>query len=382
MRVDINKAQREGLSVGQIAGALYQALNGNRDFAKYRDADDEIPIMVKLDKQYRDKPEDLLNLIIAFRDITNGQFRQIPLSSVASVQFENNFSGINRKNQKRVVTLGSNVLEGSNANEINAELSELFKTVKLPEGYEIKQTGEQEDQKETSDFLRNAFIAAIALMFLVIVIQFNSSSKPIIIFTSIMFSFIGVFLGYAITRSELVIVMTGVGIMALAGIVVKNGIILIEFIDELKERGHKTREAIIEGGVTRMTPVILTACAAILGLIPLAIGVNIDFPGMFTHGKPNVWLGGDSVVFWGPLAWTIIYGLVVATFLTLIVTPSIYLIVFKMRYKMKKMFGVDGWVMTFLMVFYLIPLIGYTLARLIRWAIKGRFRYYEFGKKK
>ena len=333
VKVDVNKAQREGVSVGQIAGALYQVLNGNRDYAKYRDADDEIPIMVKLDKKYREKPEDLLNIIIAFRDMTNGQFRQIPLSSVATVEFSNNFSGINRKNQKRVVTLGSNVLEGFNANEINADLKELFKTTKLPEGYEIKQTGEQEDQAETGAFLGKAFMAAIALMFLVIVIQFNSTSKPLIIFTTIAFSFIGVFMGYAASGDPMVIVMTGVGIMALAGIVVKNGIILIEFIDELKARGHRTLESVIEGGVTRMTPVLLTACAAILGLIPLAIGVNIDFPGLFTHFKPNIWLGGDSVVFWGPLAWTIIYGLVIATFLTLVVSPSMYVIRYKLKLK-------------------------------------------------
>ncbi|MFM2048480.1 MAG: hypothetical protein RI955_1028 [Bacteroidota bacterium] len=333
VKVDINKAQREGLSVGQIAGALYQALNGNRDFAKYRDADDEIPIMVKLDKKYRNKPEDLLNLIIAFRDMTNGQFRQIPLSSVASIEFDNNFSGINRKNQKRMVTLGSNVLESDKANETNAELAEFLKNEKVPEGYEIRLGGAQEEQMETMMFLLKAFAAAIALMFLIIVVQFNSTSKPLIIFSTIAFSFIGVFFGYAISGDTMSGVMTGVGFMALAGIVVKNGIILIEFIDELKARGHRTLESVIEGGVTRMTPVLLTACAAILGLIPLAIGVNIDFPGLFTHFKPNIWLGGDSVVFWGPLAWTIIYGLFVATFLTLIVAPTMYVVRYKLKLK-------------------------------------------------
>jgi multidrug efflux pump len=324
--VDKEKAQREGVAVGQIATIVYQALNGNRNFSKYRDADDEVPIMVKLSKEYRSKPEDLLNMIIAFRDMTNGQFRQIPLSSVASIKFSNNFSGINRKNQKRVVTLGSAVQQGFNANEINGQLANLFRDVKLPEGYEIKQTGEQEEQAETGAFLGKAFAAAIALMFLIIVMQFNSSTKPLIIFSSIVFSLIGVFFGYAITGQTMVIVMTGVGIMALAGIVVKNGIILIEFIDELKARGLPTRQAIIEGGVTRMTPVLLTACAAILGLIPLAVGVNIDFGGLFTHFKPNIWFGGESVTFWGPLAWTLIYGLVVATFLTLLVAPAMYLI--------------------------------------------------------
>jgi multidrug efflux pump len=329
--IDKEKAQREGLSVGQVGSILFAALNGDRNPSKMRDDDDEVPVNVRLAKEYRSKPEDLMNLIIAFRDMNTGQFRQIPLSSVANVQFNNNFSGINRKNQKRVVTLGSSVTNGFNGNAINASIAGVLANIRTPQGYEIKQTGEQEDQKETQSFLSVAFLATIALMFVIIVIQFNSTSKPLIIFSTIAFSFIGVFLGYFISGDPMVIVMTGVGIMALAGIVVKNGIILIEFIDELKHRGMRTRQAIIEGGATRMTPVLLTASAAILGLIPLAVGVNIDFGGLFTHFRPNIYLGGESVTFWGPLAWTIIYGLFVATFLTLIVAPCLYL----MRYRLK-----------------------------------------------
>ncbi len=329
--IDKEKAQREGLSVGQVGSILFAALNGDRNPSKMRDDDDEVPVNVRLAKEYRSKPEDLMNLIIAFRDMNTGQFRQIPLSSVANVKFNNNFSGINRKNQKRVVTLGSSVTNGYNGNAINASIAGVLANIRTPQGYEIKQTGEQEDQKETSSFLSVAFLATIALMFVIIVIQFNSTSKPLIIFSTIAFSFIGVFLGYFISGDPMVIVMTGVGIMALAGIVVKNGIILIEFIDELKHRGMRTRQAIIEGGATRMTPVLLTASAAILGLIPLAVGVNIDFGGLFTHFRPNIYLGGESVAFWGPLAWTIIYGLFVATFLTLIVAPCLYL----MRYRLK-----------------------------------------------
>jgi multidrug efflux pump subunit AcrB len=329
--INKEKAQREGLSVGQVGSILFAALNGDRNPSKMRDDDDEVPVNVRLAKEYRSKPEDLMSLIIAFRDMTTGQFRQIPLSSVADVKFNNNFSGINRKNQKRVVTLGSSVTNGFNGNAINDQIKGVLANIRTPQGYEIKQTGEQEDQKETSSFLSVAFLATIALMFVIIVIQFNSTSKPLIIFSTIAFSFIGVFLGYFLSGDPMVIVMTGVGIMALAGIVVKNGIILIEFIDELKHRGMRTREAIIEGGATRMTPVLLTASAAILGLIPLAIGVNIDFAGLFTHFRPNIYLGGESVAFWGPLAWTIIYGLFIATFLTLIVAPCLYL----MRYRLK-----------------------------------------------
>lgn len=332
--VDVEKAQREGISIGQVGGALFAALNGNRNPSKFRDGEDEIPIVARLQERFRAKPEDLLNLGITYRDMASGgQLKTVPVSAIATVEPVKTFNGINRKQQRRVVTLYSAVVKGYNANSINQSIARLIDDVDLPEGYEIKQGGAQEDQKETSNFLLKAFGASIALMFLVIVIQFNSSTKPFIIFSTIVFSLSGVFLGYAITHQPFVIAMSGVGILALAGIVVKNGIILIEFIDELKARGLRTREAIIEGGATRMTPVLLTASAAILGLIPLAVGVNIDFGGLFSSLRPNFYLGGESVVFWGPLAWTIIYGLIIATFLTLIVAPSMYLIRYRMKLK-------------------------------------------------
>jgi multidrug efflux pump len=332
--LDVEKAEREGISVGQAGSAMFAALNGSRNPSKFRDGEDEVPIIARLQERFRSKQEDLLNLGITYRDMaTGGQLKTIPISAIAKVEASKTFNGINRKQQRRIVTLYSGIVKGYNANSINADLARLVAEVKLPEGYEIKQGGAQEDQAETSNFLLKAFLGSVALMFVVIVIQFNSSTKPLIVFSTIVFSLSGVFLGYAISHKPFVIAMSGVGILALAGIVVKNGIILIEFIDELKGRGLKIREAIIQGGVTRMTPVILTALAAILGLIPLAVGVNIDFGGLFTSLKPNFYLGGESVVFWGPLAWTIIYGLIVATFLTLIVAPSMYLIRYRMKLK-------------------------------------------------
>jgi multidrug efflux pump subunit AcrB len=334
--IDVDKAQREGLSVGQIGSAMYAALNGNRNPSKYRDGEDEIPIIVRLQEEFREKPEDLLRLNITFRDMSSGQLKTVPLAAVATVEPSKNYNGINRKAQRRMVTLYSGLVKGYNGNQVNADLAKIVEDVRLSDGYEIKQGGAQEDQAETSNFLLKAFLGSIALMFVVIVIQFNSSTKPLIIFSTIMFSLSGVFLGYAISGKPFVIAMSGVGILALAGIVVKNGIILIEFIDELKARGMKTRQAIIEGGVTRMTPVLLTASAAILGLIPLAVGVNMDFGGLFTSFKPNFYLGGESVLFWGPLAWTIIYGLIVATFLTLIVAPSMYLIRYRLKLKQQR----------------------------------------------
>ncbi len=224
------------------------------------------------------------------------------------------------------------MLTDYNANEIVAQINnEVINEMDIPEGYTVRTAGEQEDQKETMDFLIVAFGAALALMFFIMVAQFNSVSKPIIIFATVVFSVIGVLLGFSFTGMTISIVMTGVGFIALAGIVVKNGIILMEFIHELREKGEDLKEAIIDGGATRLTPVLLTASAAILGLIPLAIGMNIDFAGLFTHLDPNFFIGGESSVFWGPLAWTIIFGLLVTTFLTLIIVPCMYYTVERLK---------------------------------------------------
>ena len=333
--IDTDRALAVGMSKAQIAMELRTALFG-KEVSKFRDADDDAEINLRLAPQFREKVEDLLNMQIAFLDMSTGMFKQVPLSAVASVKYQNAFSSINRKDQKRVVTLSSNVLSGFNANEIVSQINQLVKTLEIPEGYDIRLTGEQEQQKETSDFLGLAFMGALALMFLILVTQFNSLAKPFLIFSTVIFSLIGVFLGYAITRQTFSIVMTGVGIFALAGIVIRNGILLLEFIDELRARGYDDTEAIAEGGSTRITPVILTASAAILGLIPLAIGVNIDFEGLFASLEPKFFLGGDNVAFWGPLAWTMIYGLIIATFLTLVVVPAMYTIYLKLKRRFAK----------------------------------------------
>ena len=197
-------------------------------------------------------------------------------------------------------------------------------------------TGAEEQQQETFTFLIFAFGGALALMFLILVTQFNSVIKPLIIGSTVLFSLIGISLGFAATHMKFSIVMTGVGIFALAGIVIRNGILLIEFIDELRERGSDVEDAVVEGGATRMTPVILTAAAAILGLIPLAVGLNMDFEKLFSELKPHFYMGGDNVVFWGPLAWTMIFGLIMATFLTLLIVPTMYMLGHKVRARLKK----------------------------------------------
>jgi len=219
-----------------------------------------------------------------------------------------------------------------------AQIEQALQAYPAPAGYIIRMGGATEDQQETQDFLGVAGLLAIGLIFIILVTQFNSLSKTLIILTEIVFSIIGVALGLAITGMKISIVMTGVGVVALAGIVVKNGILLVEFTDMLRSQGMPLREAIVMAGRTRLNPVILTATAAILGLIPLAIGLNVDFYGLFSSFKPHFYIGGESVVFWGPLAWTIIFGLGFATIITLVVVPVMYLINERLRAKIT---GID-----------------------------------------
>lgn len=321
--IDREKAQREGISTAQIALEIRTALYG-KEVSQFRDNKEEYPIMVRLDTNYRHRMEEILNLPISYLDMASGRFRQVPMRSLVAVRYATSFSQINRKNQQRVNNLSSELTDGYTANEVVAQINDVISEIDVPSGYSIKMTGEQEDQKETSDFLGLAAISAILLMFLILVIQFNSVVKPLMIFATVILSLIGVLAGFMLTQKTISIVMTGVGVIALWGIVVKNGIILIEFMDELRNRGYSVREAIIEGATTRLTPVLLTASAAILGLIPLGLGMNINFETLIAHGDPQFYTGGDSGVFWGPLAWAIIFGLTFTTFLTLIIVPSMY----------------------------------------------------------
>ena len=338
LKIDEEKAQREGVTVAQIALEIRTALFG-KEVSKFRDKNDDAPIILRLQEKDRLKVEELLNLDISFMDMAAGQFKQVPISSLAKISYGNSISGINRKNQKRLVTFSSDVMSGYNAADIITQITELSKRMEIPEGYEIAFTGDQEAMNETIDFFAVAFPAALAFMFLILVTLFNSAVKPMIIFSTVLFSLIGIALGFGIFRMTLSVVMTGVGVFALAGIVVRNGILLVEFIDELRLRGLSIQEAVVEGGATRLTPVVLTASAAILGLIPLAIGLNMDFESLFTHFDAKFFLGGDNVAFWGPLAWTMIFGLIVATFLTLLVLPTMYMLGYKTREKFRRLFS-------------------------------------------
>jgi multidrug efflux pump len=262
-----------------------------------------------------------------------GMLRSVPLSAFCDIRYENTYGGIKRKQNKRVITLSSDVLEGFNANNVVAALEKVAKGYKPNGAVEVKFTGQQEEQAETGAFLGNAMMISIGIILLVLVIQFNSIGKPILILSEIILSVIGVLLGTAIFKMDMSIVMTGIGIVALAGIVVRNGILLVEFAEEARHKGVSLYEATVDAGRTRMTPVVLTATAAILGLIPLAVGLNIDFEGLLAHFEPHIHFGGDNVVFWGPLSWTMIFGLAFATFLTLLLVPAMYLISERLKRK-------------------------------------------------
>ncbi|HCZ36721.1 MAG TPA: copper transporter, partial [Cytophagales bacterium] len=236
----------------------------------------------------------------------------------------------------RVITLSSNVLNNYNANEVVQEIVGHLDNYSFPDGVSYKMTGEQEEMAETMAFMGKAFLIAALLIFMILVLQFNSTSKPFIVLAEIVFSVIGVLIGFALFKMEMSVVMTGVGILALSGIVVRNGILLVEFTDMLIAQGMELRAAIIEASKTRMTPVLLTAMAATAGLIPLAVGFNIDFVKMFTELNPHIFFGGDNVAFWGPLSWTMIFGLIFGTILTLVLVPVLYLLVAKLKVKVFK----------------------------------------------
>ncbi len=330
--IDRERANREGLSTGQIGMEIRNAVFGV-EASKFRDANDQYPIQIRFQQDQRNI-NDIMNLKITYRDMNmGGMLRQIPVSAVASVHYANSFGGIKRKNQKRIITIESNVLGGFNPNDVVAEVEKSMAKFNLPSTVNIRMGGEQEEQKETGAFLGGAMLTSLGLILLILVTQFNSISKPLIILSEILFSIIGVLLGLSIFDMEISIVMTGIGIVALAGIVVRNGILLVEFTDILIEQGMPVREAVVEAGRTRMTPVILTASATILGLIPLAIGLNMDFAALFTELNPHIFFGGDSVAFWGPLSWTMIFGLSFATLLTLFLVPAMYLIAFRAKEK-------------------------------------------------
>jgi multidrug efflux pump subunit AcrB len=334
--IDRERALREGISTQVIGSAISAGLYGV-EASKLKINEDEYPIQVRYLMSQRKDINAILNTPVTYMDMAmGGQIRQVPLSAVAKAEYVSSYGSIKRKNNEKVITLYSNALSGFTPDEINNNIKRELAYYDKIEDVKIDMTGQQEEQAEAGAFLGKALLQALALILIILVVQFNSLVKPLIILSEIVFSIIGVLLGFVLFRMEISVVMTGVGIVGLAGIVVKNGILIIEFIDTGRAQGMKTRQAIIEAGRTRLSPVLLTATATILGLIPLAIGLNINFFTLFSDFEPNFYLGGESVVFWGPLAWTIIFGLSFATFLTLVLVPAMFNFLYIRRIRMRR----------------------------------------------
>lgn len=330
VQIDQTKASQLGMNTVQVGMALRTAVFGS-EVSQFRLFEDEYPVMVRLRKEDRESIDMLKNMEISYRDMATGMFHYVPLSSVASLERSTALGGINRLDLKKAITISSNVLSDYNANEVVYEVIDYMNEWKkdnerLLDGVTVEMTGQILEQEETSAFLGGAMGASMVLIFLILIAQFNSLGKVTIIFSQIIFSITGVLLGFAFSGMEMSIVMVGVGVVSLAGIVVNNGIILLDFIGMMEEEGMSIKEAVIQGGSTRFTPIVLTASSTLLGLLPLALGLNINFETLFTELNPQLFMGGDTASFWGPLSWTIIYGLGFATLVTLVVVPVMYIL--------------------------------------------------------
>ena len=321
VEVDRERAALYELSTSDVGNTIRSAING-RVASQFRAGEEEYDITVRLAAEFREDLDSLGDLVV----VANSG-AQIPLSSVASWRISRGLGDVTRKDLKRVVTVSSDVRGGYNANavvdEVRGELAGFVAA--LPTGYTLTFTGQQQEQQESQAFLFAAFLLAAFLIAFILISQFDSVTKPLIIISSVVMSTVGVLLGLVLFSMPFVVVMTGVGVISLAGVVVNNAIVLIDYIDILRRRdGLTPREAIVRGGVTRFRPVILTAITTILGLVPLAIGLNFDFFGLYTDLDPEFYWGGEQAAWWSPMAIAVICGLAFATFLTLLLVPVMY----------------------------------------------------------
>jgi multidrug efflux pump subunit AcrB len=342
--VDRAKARSLGVSTGQIGDALRTALFG-KEISRYKEGESDYPINIRFDDRFRFNLESLMNQKITFRDQSSGRIKQVPISSIATPSKTATFTAVKRNDLNRVITVYSGIEEGANANLIIAEMQQLLKNYELPKGVALDFTGQQEEQAKELGFLSGALLIAVFLIFLIMVGQFNSARIPFLILTTVILSFIGVLLGLLIFRMDFVIIMTMIGIISLAGVVVNNAIVLADYGTHLINRRKADlgldenvplpeadlAPVLAEAGRTRLRPVLLTAITTVLGLIPLATGMNLDFFSLITNNDPMIYFGGDTVAFWGPISWTVIFGLTFATFLTLVIMPVLLLLTERSR---------------------------------------------------
>lgn len=349
LKIDREKARRFGLSTSTIANELRTALFG-LEVSKFKEGEDDFPIQLRLKDEYRYDLSSLINKKINFRD-KFGNKKEVPISAVAELEYGSTYGSVKRKDLNKVISIFSNVTDGYNPTEINNQLKDMVANYEIPDGITVKFTGEQEEQAKSTAFLMRALFIAVSVIFLIIVAQFNSVTTPFIIMASVVLSTIGVFLGLVIFNMDFVVIMTGIGIISLAGVVVNNAIVLIDYTNLVRERRRKELDvpedeylpydellkSIIVGGKTRLRPVLLTAVTTVLGLVPLAIGMNINFATLLSSFDPQFYVGGDNADFWGPMAWTVIFGLTFATFLTLVIVPVMYLLADKLNMLIRRL---------------------------------------------
>ena len=349
--VDRQKAGELGVATGQVGNQLRRSIFGEKAGIYKKDGED-YDIYVRFNEDLKYNKSALFNQNIIFRDQSSGQIKEIPISAVTNQRNTSSFSAIKHRDNKRVVTVYSALQAGyTDAGAIVSQIqTEMANFTDLPAGVNIDYTGQIEEQNKQMAFLMGAFFSGLGLIMLILVFQFNSFTKPLIIMLAIFLSFIGVFGGILITGAPFVIMMTMMGIISLAGIVVNNGVVLLDYTQLLIDRRMvelemddkdvlpvpEMKEIIIRAGKARLRPVILTAITTVLGLIPLAIGLNIDFFSLFATGDPKIYLGGDNVIFWGPLAKAVIYGLIIATFLTLIIVPVLFYIIYRIKLRWRR----------------------------------------------
>jgi len=355
--VDRDQIRKLNASTYQVGMAIRKSLLG-QDISTYTIDEESHDIVVKFDSESRNNLNAILDQRLVFRN-NQGKLMNIPVRSVIEDPKEStSYSAVIRKDQIPLVTITSNVTEGFNANEVvkvmKKEMETFEKENQLSAGIKYRFAGQQDEQAKEMAFLSKALMVALFLVLLIIVSQFNSYSAPTVILLTVLLSLIGVFLGLVISGQNFVVIMTMIGIISLAGVVVNNAIVLIDYTNSLRKRKQIEKElgenellsnedlleCTIQGGKTRLRPVLLTAITTILGLIPLAIGFNIDFVGLFSSYEPNIFLGGDNNMFFAPMAWTIIYGLTFATFLTLVILPAVYLLSYRFKIWL---YGVLGW---------------------------------------
>lgn len=348
INIDERKARRLNISTVQVGMTIRTALFG-KEISKFKQGEDEYDITLRLNEYVRNDIENLMNQRITFRDMLTGKIIQVPISALATVKKAATISAVKRINLKRMIAIQSNTIEGYNANEVVAEIKEVLKEYKAQKSVSWKFTGQQEEQQKEKSFLITALLAAVFMIFIIIVAQFNSISAPLIIVGAVGLSLIGVLLGLVFTGMDFIIIMTMIGIISLAGIIVNNAIVLVDYTKLIITRkeialglsGKGTDRlpishiipSIIDGGRTRLRPVLLTAITTILGLLPMAVGLNIDFFGLFGSLDPNISIGGDNAILWAPMSWTIIFGLSFATFLTLVIVPILFYLALRLKYK-------------------------------------------------